>query len=88
MTPHAQISDTPPALVSEETSNKGRVAPAPYVPDKKWKVVLRFNTSNTAQLDDLDPQDRTYEQYDHARDWMEKSGMNMLRGVARRVPAL
>ncbi len=33
---HAQISDTTPALVSGEKIKKGRVAPAPYVPDKKW----------------------------------------------------
>jgi hypothetical protein len=32
--PLAQISDTAPALVSEEKSKEGRVAPAPYVPDK------------------------------------------------------
>ena len=49
--PHAQISDTASALVSEIKFKKVRVAPAPYVPDKKGKVVRRFNTSNTAQLD-------------------------------------
>ncbi len=49
--PHAQFLDTAPALVSEEKFNKGRVAPAPYVPDKKWKVIRHFSTSNTAQLD-------------------------------------
>jgi hypothetical protein len=49
--PHAQVSDTTPALVSEKKFKKGRVAPAPYVPDKKWKVILRFDTSNTVQLD-------------------------------------
>jgi hypothetical protein len=58
--PHAQISDTATALVSKEKSKKGRVAPAPYVPDKKWKVILRFDTSNTAQLD---PEYRKYYQY-------------------------
>ncbi len=42
---HAQILDIAPALVSEEKIKKGRVAPAPYVPDKKWKVTLHFNTS-------------------------------------------
>jgi hypothetical protein len=58
--PHVQISDTTPALVSEKKIKKGRVAPAPYVPDKKWKVILRFNTSNTMQLD---PEYRKYYQY-------------------------
>jgi hypothetical protein len=57
--PHAQISDTTPALVSEKKF-KGRVAPAPYVPDKKWKDILRFDTSNTEQLD---PEYRKYYQY-------------------------
>ncbi len=36
--PHAQSLDTAPALVSEENVKKGRVASAPYVPNKKWKV--------------------------------------------------
>jgi hypothetical protein len=48
---HAQISDIAPALVSEKKLKKGRVAPAPYVTDKKWKVILHVDTSNTAQLD-------------------------------------
>jgi hypothetical protein len=43
--PHAQISDTAPALVSEEKSKNCRVAPAPYVPNKKWKVVLQNKES-------------------------------------------
>ncbi len=34
--PHAHISDTAPAPVSEGKSKKGRVASAP---DKKWKVI-------------------------------------------------
>jgi hypothetical protein len=42
--PHAQTSDTATALVSEEKSKKGRMAPAPYVPNKKCKVILCFNT--------------------------------------------
>ena len=70
--PHALISDTASALVSEIKSKKGRVAPDP---DKKWKVIRRYDTSNTARLD---PEDRKYDQYQHARDWMEKSGMKML----------
>ncbi len=43
---HVQISDTTPALGSEKKSKKGwlGVAPAPYVPYKKWKVILRFDT--------------------------------------------
>jgi hypothetical protein len=57
---HAQISDIAPALVSEKKFKKGRVAPAPYVPDKKWKVIRHFDTSNTAQLD---PEYRKYYQY-------------------------
>ena len=57
---HAQISDIAPSLISEEKIKKGRVAPAPYVPDKKWKVILHFYTSNTAQLD---PEYRKYYQY-------------------------
>ncbi len=48
---HAQISDIPPALVSEKKIKKGRVAPDPNEPDKKWKVILHFETSNTTQLD-------------------------------------
>ncbi len=56
--PHAQIPDIPPALVSEGNSKMGQVAPAPYVPDKKLKVILRSNTSNTAQLD---PEDKKYD---------------------------
>ena len=58
--PHAQILDTASALVSEIKFMKGRVAPAPYVPDKKGKVIRRFDTSNTAQLD---PEHRMYYQY-------------------------
>ncbi len=54
---HAQISDTASALVSEKQFKKGQVAPALYVPDKKWKVIRRFDTSNTAQLD---PEYRKY----------------------------
>ncbi len=49
--PHEQILDTAPAHVSEEKIKKGQVAPAPYVPNKKWKIILCFDTSNTAQLD-------------------------------------
>jgi hypothetical protein len=67
----AQISDATPALVSEKRFKKGRVALAPYVLDKKWKVVWRFNTSNTTQLDS---EYRNYYQYY----WMEKSSMKML----------
>jgi hypothetical protein len=69
---HAQISDTASALVSEGKSKRGRVAPDP---EKKWKVILLYDTSNTVQLD---PEDRKYDQYQHARDWMEKRGMKML----------
>jgi hypothetical protein len=58
--PHAQILDTASALVSENKIKKGRVAPASYVPDKEWKVILRFKTSNTMQLD---PEYRKYYQY-------------------------
>ncbi len=36
--PHEQIWDTPPALVSRGTSSKGRVAHAPYVPNKKQNM--------------------------------------------------
>ncbi len=73
---HAQISNTSSALVSEKKFKKDQVAPAPYAPDKKWKVIRRFDTSNTAQPD---PEYRKYYQYHHARDWMEKSGMKMSR---------
>jgi hypothetical protein len=73
---HVQISDTASALVSEKKIIKGQVAPAPYVPDKKWKVIRRFDTSNTAQLD---PEYRKFNQYHHARYWMEKRGMKMLQ---------
>jgi hypothetical protein len=68
--------DTTSALVSEKKIKKGRVAPASYVPDKKWKVILRFDTSNTVQLD---PEYRKYYQYKHACDSMEKSCMKMLQ---------
>ena len=57
---HAQNSDIAPALVSEKKIKKGRVAPAPYVPKKKWKVILHFDTSNTVQLD---TEYRKYYQY-------------------------
>jgi hypothetical protein len=67
-----QILDTSPALVSEGKSKKGRVAPDP---EKKWKLIRWYDTSNTAMLD---PNDRKYDQYQHAREWMEKSGMKML----------
>ena len=58
--PHAQISDTASALVSEIKFKKGRVAPASYVPDKKGKVIRRFDTSKTTQLD---PEHQMYYQY-------------------------
>jgi hypothetical protein len=67
-----KISDTAPALISEGKSKKSRMTPAP---DKKWKVILWYDTTNTALLD---PEDRKYNQYQHTRYWMEKSGMKML----------
>ncbi len=70
--PRAQISDIAPALVSEGKSKKGKVFPDP---EKKWKLILWYDTSNTARLD---PEDRKYEQYQHAREWMEKNCMKML----------
>jgi hypothetical protein len=51
---HEQIWDTASGLISEGKSKKGRMAPDPYVPEKKWKVILRFDTSNTAHLDPKD----------------------------------
>jgi hypothetical protein len=45
-------------------------------PEKKWKVIRWYDTSSTARLD---PEDRKYDQYQHARDWMEKSSMKMLQ---------
>ncbi len=57
---HVQISDTSSDLFSEGKSKKGRVAPALYVSDKKWKAIWRYCTSNTAQVD---PEDRKYDQY-------------------------
>jgi hypothetical protein len=71
--PHEQISDVAPALVSEGKSNKGRVAPDP---EKTWKVIQWYDTSNTARLDS---KDRNYNQYQHERDWMEKGCMKMLQ---------
>ncbi len=56
VSPHAQISDIAPALVSEGKSKKGRVAPDP---EKKWKLIRWYDTSNTALLD---PEDRKYDQ--------------------------
>ncbi len=44
-------------------------------PEKKWKLIRWYDTSNTARLD---PEDRKYDQYQHAREWMEKSSMKML----------
>jgi hypothetical protein len=44
-------------------------------PEKKWKLILWYETSNTALVD---PEDRKYDQYQHAREWMEISGMKML----------
>ncbi len=75
---HEQILDTASALVSEGKSKKGQVAPAPYVPEKKLKFILLvgFDTSNTTRLD---PEDRMYDQYQHVRDWREKSSMKMLQ---------
>ncbi len=49
---HEQISDAEPALISEVKTKKGRVAPDP---EKKWKIILWYDTSNTAWLD---PEDR------------------------------
>jgi hypothetical protein len=72
---HAQISDTTPALKSQGKSKKGRVVPAKYVPNKKWNVVLSYNTLKIAQLL---PEDKKYHQYHHGRNWMEKSSMKML----------
>ena len=42
--PHAQILDTASARVSEIKFKTGQVAPAPYVTDKKGKVIRRFDT--------------------------------------------
>ncbi len=50
--PHLQISDIAPVLESEGKSKKGRVAPDP---EKKWKVILWYDTSHTTRLD---PEDR------------------------------
>jgi hypothetical protein len=70
--PHAQISDIAPALMSEGKSKKCRVAPDP---EKKWKLIRWYDTSNTERLD---PEDRKYDQYQHAHEWIEKIGMKML----------
>ncbi len=43
--------------------------------EKKWKVILWYYTSNTVRLD---PDNRKYDQYQHALDWIEKRGMKML----------
>ncbi len=42
---------TPHLLLFQRKNPTRVVAPAPHVPDKKWKVIRRFNTSNTEQLD-------------------------------------
>ncbi len=70
--PHVQISDIAPALVSKGKSKKCQVAPDP---EKKWKLIRWNDTSNTARLD---PEDKMYYQYQHEREWMEKSCMKML----------
>ena len=54
--PHEQILGTASALVSEIKSKKSRVAPDP---DKKWKVIRRYDTSNTARLDPKDQKVRS-----------------------------
>ena len=43
-------------------------------PEKKWKLILSYDTSNTARLD---PEDRKYNQYQHEHDWIEKGSMKM-----------
>ena len=43
-------------------------------PDK-WTVIRRYNAGDYARLD---AEDREYDQYQKARDWMEKSGNIML----------
>jgi hypothetical protein len=48
------------------------VAPGP---EKKWKIMKWYDTSNTALLD---PEDRKYYQYRHAREWMENCCVKML----------
>ncbi len=65
--PHEQISDIASALVSEVKSKKDRVAPDP---EKKWRFIRWYDTSNSARLD---PEDRKYDQHR-----MEKSSMKML----------
>jgi hypothetical protein len=60
------------ALVSEGKSKQGWVAPDP---EKKWMVILWYDTSNTVQLD---PEDRKYDQYQHACNWMEKICIKLL----------
>ena len=50
----------PHLLLFQRKNQERRVAPAPYVPDKIWKVILRFNTSNTVQLD---PEYKKYYQH-------------------------
>jgi hypothetical protein len=57
--PHLQISDTAPARVAEGKDPR-RVEWLLYVPGKKWKVIRRYNTSTTAQLN---PKDRKHDQY-------------------------
>ncbi len=58
--PHAKKFWHHTCFVSEEKSKKGPVASAPYVPNNKCKVILRFDTSNTVQLN---PEYRKYYQF-------------------------
>ncbi len=71
----AQIAESASASVPEGKSKKQRVAPGEYVLPDKWKVIRRYNTGDYARLD---AEDREYNQYQKARDWMEKSCNIML----------
>jgi hypothetical protein len=76
---HEQILDTASALVSEGKSKKGQVAIRARKEIEVYPASgfqLKSDTSNTTRLD---PEDRMYDQYQHVRDWREKSSMKMLQ---------
>ncbi len=65
---YAQIAESASASVPEGKSKKQRVAPGEYVRQDKWTVIRWYNTGDNARLD---AEDREYDQYQKACDWME-----------------
>jgi hypothetical protein len=68
----AQIVLSASASVPERKSKKQRVAPGEYVCPDKWTIIRRYNTRYYARLD---AEDREYDQYQKARDWMRRAAI-------------